>query len=273
MTRPLRIHYQSANSGFTLVEVVIASVIACILALCAYRALAILGQSSRVMADRVAAQGQCLSKLERIRATAYEDITLGSAVCEAEEDVVLNYLPGSGNVLAKVWTESITEGRLGDTLSPEFKTVKVRCDWTFRGRTRTETITGFIVNGYTTYANMIELNVSGLELNPNLDAPATFFVNGFKYNIEGKLEPVAYSAADLESLSGKTVMAMSVVVHPGGEGVQTPFNDDRSRKVENSKTSSFSCSNMQKPIWLTVTKDNGSYKIHMYCEKVSYSSR
>lgn len=273
MTRPLRIHYQSANSGFTLVEVVIASVIACILALCAYRALSILGESSRAMADRVAAQGQCISKLERIRATAYEDITLGSAVCSEETDVPLNVLAVAGEVKARVWVDSIKEGKLGDTLSPEYKTVKVCCSWTVRGRTRTESISGFIVNGYTTYANIITLNVTGLELNPNLDSPATFFVNGFEYNEKGKLEPVSYSAADLESLKGRTIRTMSVVVHPGGEGVQNPFNDDRSRKVENSKTSSFSCSNLEKPIWLSVTKDGDTFKLNMYCEKVSFSSR
>ena len=261
------------QSGFTLVEVVIASVIACILALCAYRALAILGESSRATADRVAAQGQCISKMERVRATAYEDITMGSAVCGVENDVPLNVLGISGTVNAKVWVDSITEGRLGDTLSPEFKTVKVCCSWTHRGRTRTESISGFIVNGYTTYANIISLSVAGLELNPNLDSPATFFVNGFETDEKGKLQPVSYSAADLEHLKGRTLSVMSVVVHPGGEGVQNPFTDDRGRKVENSKTSSFSCSNLEEPIRLTVTKENGSFKLNMTCEKVSFSSR
>lgn len=268
---------RAGQEGFTLMEVVIASVLVCLLALCVYNGVSTVRGSARTMADHVAAHGLCVSKFERMKAIAFEDVTTNNIVC-APEQVVLNKLPGFGaGAELKAWV-SVTNITLGGSTAagtPSYKKVNIVCSWDFFGRHRTEEMEGIIVDGYSTYSEVIELDLSGFVLNPNKEFPASMLiVSAEKEEAEdGTMHPVYYDWQDLDSLAGKALTATAVVVHPGGSDAQKPFLDSPNRKIENSKTASFSCSDPAYPIHVRIRKQDGKYIMDLSCDRASFSCK
>lgn len=256
MTRSASIH--DSRNGFTLPEVIIASCLVLVLAFCAYRGISVIRRSARVISDHVAAQGLCLRRYEQMRSIAFEEVT--EARFPATE-WTLNRLPGfgRGNPI-----KAVVSCRISDPISgPLRKKVSVRCDWTFLGRAYHEEIFGVVVDGYSTYSEIVELLVDRLCINPNLEMPAMFA-------IVGRDGETIYTWEDLDTLG--TVEATSVLIHPGCGGIQTPFANARNRRIENSKVSVFS-SNSTNPITVHVTKEDGFYYLHMESACASFSNR
>lgn len=242
---------KTSEAGFTLIEAVIASVLVCLLAFCAYRGVTTVRGSARAMADRVAAQGLCLAKLEKIRSIAYEEVNRGNPAC-ATTNVVLNILPGfgEGNSLMATLSVDINSGAEGEIRSPAYKDVTVWCKWTFMGRERKESVSAYIVDGYNTYAEVVSHNGEEIDLTPSGKRPSTFLIEA--------ANGVTYDATNLPELASMGSVEVSTIVFCPGDG--------------NGKTSTYSRGS--EPILMSIQENGaGGYRMLLSCENASYSSR
>ena len=251
-------------------EVAVAGALVAILSACVFRGILTVKHNSQALAQRIAAQGLCMQRYEEMKSVAY--LTLDGT----------SFLPT--NVLLASLSKDPTQGRLmavvsnlctsATTNGVEMLKVDIFCDWTFRGRPHTETLHGYIVDGYSSYADSGPLSAT-IDLNPNYPLPQMFFVRTTGGDV--------YSQLNIDEMPG-SFNATTVVVMPGGGGRQSVTLDGTSRSVSNEKTVAFTSSSLASPVRVSVstTKDTVSmgdgestevtrYTLTLSCDKASFS--
>ena len=125
-------------AGFTLVEVMVALLLAALAAGGVYRGLFVCRGLNQANAQRVVAFGLCSAQLEHVKGMGYEEVVPGGFALEPS--VPLTHLGGIHHVPV-VGARNTTVRELAN---PVRKEVVVRVDWTFRGRALTEQLTGLV---------------------------------------------------------------------------------------------------------------------------------
>ena len=251
---------RKTRSGFTLVEVAIAGFLVALLSACVFRGILIVKQTSQATAQRIAAQGICMRRYEEMKAVAFENVEASTFPTDT--------------VLLAALSRNLANGRLMATLSntittlagqPRRKQVDITCTWTFRGRTRSETLHGVIVDGYSTYAESGSLSATiDLTYNyPTYDRPVVFYAKGTDGSV--------YTQNDLSSMPD-SFEATTIVVMPGGGGSQTISIGGKSKAISNEKVVSFIGSGADAPLSVEVRKPGGGrFKIVLSCDDASMS--
>ena len=125
----------------------------------------------------------------------------------------------------------------------QVKNVEITCSWTFRGRPRSETLRGVIVDGYSTYAEAGALSAT-INLNPNYSLPQMFFIR----TVDGTI----YTQLNISELPA-SLRATTIVVMPGGGGRQSISLGGEDKSVSNEKTIAFTASALSDPLVLSVS--------------------
>ena len=252
---------RTTRSGFTLMEVAVAGALVAILSACVFRGILTVKHNSQALAQRIAAQGVCMHRYEEMKAVAFENIDLASFPTATVLLAALNKDPAKGRLEAVVSNSIVTATEDGVLM----KKVDITCTWTFRGRTRTESLHGVLVDGYSTYAESGTLSGS-LALNPNFERPSIFYAK----TTDGQV----YTQSNLSSIPS-SFEATTLVMKPGGGGDQSSvvFNGS-SKRLSNDKVFSFIAGGLDHPISVTFTTSAGDmpdYSISFECEKASFS--
>ena len=251
-------------------EVAVAGALVAILSACVFRGILTVKQNSQALAQRIAAQGLCMQRYEEMKSVAFENV-----------DGL--YFPAT-NVLLASLSKDPTKGRLMAELSNvvelspmdgvQVKKVDITCSWTFRGRTRTEVLHGFIVDGYSTYAESGSLSAT-IDINPNYPLPQMFYVR--------TTDGTVYSQLNIAQMPS-SMNATTVVVMPGGGGRQSVTLRGDSKSVSNEKTVAFTAAELSDPIVVSVTTTSDTvatgegesmdvtrYRVTLSCGNASFS--
>lgn len=229
-------HSRKTRLGFTLIEVAIAGFLVALLSACVFRGILTVKDHARATADHIAAQGLCMERYESMKSVAWDNVTRDAF---PTTNVLLSSLskdPTRGRLMAEI-TNNI-EGGVQDFI--RIKNVDITCRWTFRGRERSETIHGIIVDGYSTYAEAGSLSVSDFKLNPNYALPQMFYVR----TVDGEV----YTQLNISQMPS-SLDATTIVVMPGGGGERQSVSlNGESRSVSNEKTIAFTASALSDPL-------------------------
>ena len=220
-------------------EVAVAGALVAILSACVFRGILTVKDHARATADRIAAQGLCMERYESMKAVAWENV---DDTGFPTTNVLLSSLskdPTKGRLMAEI-TNSIVPDILEGGV--KVKNVAITCRWTFRGRLRSETLHGVIVDGYSTYAVSGPLSAT-LDLNPNYAIPQMFYIR----TVDG----ATYTQLNLSEMPS-TLRATTVVVMPGGGGRQSVTLGGASRSVANGKTIAFTAHALSDPLVVSV---------------------
>ncbi len=255
-------HRRRHRQGFTLAEVAIAGFLVALLSACVFRGVIVVKQNAQATAQRIAAQGLCLHRYEEMKAVAFEMIDESAFPATNLLLASLSKDPARGRIMADL-TNSIV---VPDDDGPLRKNVTISCSWTFRGRTRTETLHGIIVDGYSTYAECGAISGT-LALNPNYELPLLFYARGTDGSV--------YTQTNLSSMPS-SFTASTIVVKPGGGGEQDIGIAGSTKTLSNSKLFSFTAAGLDHPISVTVTRTGSEdellrYSISLSCDRASFS--
>ena len=275
----------NSKSGFTLIEVAIASALLCLLVVCSILGVTSASHASRLMSQRVTAQGACMALLEEMKACAVDDqlSAVDSDNADHEEagetnpfirlDGKMRFLeaqglgPGTRNMHLSYLVGAAEE-------NPMRWSVTVKCTWEFTDRSWTsrggnliheEVLEGMIVQSHSLSGQRMGLSVTGLKLNPNYNSVTK------SYSIPSYMRIIdvngnVYTHNDLAS--GKvpaSIDAVSVVVYPGGGGEQKPYQNNSKLVVNNAKTYAYYSRSDDNPISVSLSKSNGKWSMNMYC--------
>lgn len=274
------------KSGFTLVEVVVACALLGLLVVASFIAVTSVTHASRLMSQRVTAQGMCTALLENMKnvpydclpaqgtadASNYDDIYVG---IKASDIVSKGLGPGSQNVTLTYEIES-GEG------APNRKNVKITCAWEFTDHAwfvdhgngiHHEILEAVLTDRYSTSTESMVLNVTGFKLNPNCNLSP----DHRSYTLPSKLRIVdtdgkVWTQKDLESGGMSSISARSVEIFPGGGGIQEGlYTSFPKLTVNNSKTYAYYSKDDSTPISVSISsKDrNGIYTMSMNCDDAS----
>ena len=262
---------RTTRSGFTLMEVAVAGFLVALLSACVFRGILVVKQNAQATAQRIAAQGVCMHRYEEMKAVAWDVIDGNSFPATNVLLASLSKDPAKGRLMAEVSNDIAPETLDGVAI----KKVDISCTWTFRGRQRTETLHGVIVNGYSTYAESGSLSAT-IELNPNYPSPQMFYARG----VDGSV----YTQLDLASLPS-SFSATTVVFMAGGGGRQSLSFNGSDKAVSNEKTVAFTAAELSDPIQVSVSSrqesvggsEDGSnetvvrYTLGLSCGQASFS--
>ena len=279
----------SSNSGFTLVEVVIAAALLCLLVACSILGVTSVTHASRLMSQRVTAQGACIALFEEMKACAVDNslTAVDSDTADHGEGGETNPFRRLDGKMAFLESQGLGPGSRNMHLSyfvvaaednPMRWTVTVKCSWEFMDRTwsgternlvHEEELQGMIVDSYSSSGRKMELSVNGMRLNPNYNASTK------SYTIPSYMRIVdangnVYTHNDLAS--GRvpaSIDAVSVVVYPGGGGEQKPYPNNPNLVVNNAKTYAYYSRSDDNPISVSLTRSNGLWMMNMYCSDAS----
>ena len=221
-------------------EVAVAGAIVALLSACVFRGILTVKDHARATADRIAAQGLCMERYESMKAVAWENVTEDAFPAT---NILLSSLskdPEKGRLMAEISNviePDILEGGV------QVKNVEITCSWTFRGRTRSETLHGVIVDGYSTYAEAGALSAT-INLNPHYPLPQMFYIR----TVDGTV----YTQLNISELPS-SMRATTVVVMPGGGGRQSVSLGGEDRSVSNEKTIAFTAAALSDPLVLSVS--------------------
>lgn len=270
------------NAGFTLVEVVMASGLLCLLVAASFIAVSSVMHAARAMSQRVSAQCMCTALLEAMKGLPYDNLASGDAIRDEgvvdyisikAQDIVANGLgPGCRNISLSYEIEQ------GDG-TPNRKNVRITCTWEFTDRiwrmnhakgTHTEVLEAVLTDRYSTSTERKVLNVVGLKLNPNCNLSAEHK----SYTVPAKLRIIDTDGriwTQQELSNGnmpESIAARSVEIFPGGGGeLQYPYTNFPKLSVNNSKTYSYYSKNDSMPIVVSIYKSNdGIYRMNMNCD-------
>ena len=252
-------------------EVAVAGALVAILSACVFRGILTVKDHARATADRIAAQGLCMERYESMKAVAFENVDNAGFPAT---NVLLSSLskdPTKGRLMAEISNviePDILEGGV------QVKNVEITCSWTFRGRPRSETLRGVIVDGYSTYAEAGALSAT-ISLNPNYALPQMFYIR----TVDGAI----YTQLNLSDLPS-SLDATTVVVMAGGGGRQSVTLGSTSKSISNEKTVAFTAAALSDPIHVSVstttdtvmTGDDESqevtrYSLSLSCGMASFS--
>ncbi len=221
-------------------EVAVAGAIVALLSACVFRGILTVKDHARATADRIAAQGLCMERYESMKAVAWENVTEDAFPAT---NILLSSLskdPTKGRLMAEI-SNAIEPGILEGGV--QVKNVEITCSWTFRGRPRSETLRGVIVDGYSTYAEAGALSAT-INLNPNYSLPQMFFIR----TVDGTI----YTQLNISELPA-SLRATTIVVMPGGGGRQSISLGGEDKSVSNEKTIAFTASALSDPLVLSVS--------------------
>ena len=253
-------------------EVAIAGALVAILSACVFRGILTVKQNSQALAQHIAAQGLCMQRYEEMKSVAYENVdelyfpVTNVLLCALSKDPTKGRLMAEiSNGVDKAWSQD---------LNVDMAKVDITCRWTFRGRERSETLHGVIVNGYSTYAENGTLSAT-IDLNPNYMKPQMFYAR--------TTDGTVYTQANIDALPS-SFNATTLVVMPGGGGRQSVSLDGSNRSVPNGKTFAFTAAELSDPVVVSVSKttdsfegENGEsitfsrYSISLSCGRASFS--
>jgi len=247
--------------GFTLAEVAIAGFLVALLSACVFRGIIIVQQNSQATAQRIAAQGVCMHRYEEMKAVAFENIDENLFPATNVLLASLSKDPSQGLIMADLANTITTSDD-----APLRKMVDITCSWTFRGRTRTETLHGVIVDGYSTYAECGSLSGT-LELNPNLERPLIFYAKGTDGSV--------YTQSTLSKVPS-SFTATTLVIKPGGSDRQNVNIQGDDRAISNDKVVSYIAGGLDKPISCTFSTSESSegrtlYSLSFSCDMAAFS--
>lgn len=275
------------KNGFTLVEVMMASALLCLLVAASVIAVNSVSHSARLMSQRVAAQGMCTALLEAMKVVPYDSLADGDTgmdnavrsdgtydylLSRAQDIVATGLGPGTINVNLEYDVEP------GQTAIPNRKDVKITCTWEFTDRawrvgrdkgTHSEVLEAVLTDRYSTSTERMVLSVSGLKLNPNYNPTPK------SYSLPSKLRIVdtdghVWTQSDLaKNTMPSSISARFVEIFPGGGGEQKPYSNFPKRTVNNSKTYAYYCKDDSEPISVSISKSNGIYSMNMHCDDSS----
>ena len=259
-------HDRRTRSGFTLIEVAVAGALVAILSACVFRGILTVKHNSQTVAQRIAAQGVCLHRYEEMKSVAFENIDdTWSFPPTTVLLASLNKDPSKGRLEAVV--SNHTEMVMPPPNGVLMKSVDITCMWTFRGRPRTETLHGVIVDGYSTYAESGSLSGT-IHLNPNFERPVLFYAK----TTDGEI----YTQSTISSMPS-SFQATTLVMKPGGRGDQSVLFNGSSKRLSNDKVVAFIAGGLDHPISVSFTKTSGDtedatgYSISFSCDKASFS--
>lgn len=255
---------RKTSSGFTLMEVAVAGALVALLSACVFRGILTIKDHARATADRIAAQGLCMERYESMKAVAWENVDESGF---PSTNILLSSLskdPTKGRLMAEISNviePDILEGGV------QVKNVEITCSWTFRGRPRSETLRGVIVDGYSTYAEAGALSAT-IDLNPNYPLPQMFYIR----TVDGSV----YTQLNLSELPS-SLNATTVVVMAGGGGRQSVTLGSTSKSISNEKTVAFTAAALSDPIQVSVstttdtvmTGDDESQEVTRYALSLS----
>ncbi len=241
-------------------EVAVAGALVAILSACVFRGILVVKQNSQTTAQRIAAQGVCMHRYEEMKSVAFEMIDETTFPATNVLLASLSKDPSKGRIMADL-SNTITTAED----APLRKNVDITCTWTFRGRTRTESIHGIIVDGYSTYAEVGALSGT-IALNPNLERPVLFYARG----VDGSV----YTQSNLDAMPD-SFQATTIVVKPGGGDRQEFSFAGNERSVSNDKVFSFTSAGLDHPISVSVSKSTSGeitkYSLGLSSERSSFS--
>ena len=183
----MRLATDKRKSGFTLVEVVVASALMCLVVAASYIGISTVMYSARRMSQRVTAQGMCLTLFEEMKGCVFgalvsSDAELDEGVSDpvAERAAFLmaqGLGPGSSDV-SLTYTVDLADD------APKRRNVHIVCTWKFASpfgsseadATHTEELFGVILESFSSSGKKMYLDVNHLELNPNYNAAAGTFI-------------------------------------------------------------------------------------------------
>jgi len=195
------------RAGMTLVEVMVSVLMLSLLIAVVYGGVTQGVQSSYLTAQRVSAFGVCKARLEQMRGTEYDEITVTTF---PEQIVEMTHLGGSDRVpLEGTLVSSVTS-----LAQPTRKQVTVSLSWVFRGREYSESITGSIVDR-NAQSGVLGAVSGTVKLHPNRTWPKSFklWKPDGTYILKSDLKNPAFA--------GYTGLATHVRFKPGGADTQT----------------------------------------------------
>lgn len=267
------------NSGFTLVEVVVASTLLCVLVAASYIAISSVSHASHLMSQRVTAQSTCITFLEFLKTIEYKQLENNYPKIEMERQRLIdNGLgPGSANMELEYNITPVADDRDGNTIKA--KKIKIEISWDFTdrfygsdnvGRRTPETLWALITDSYSILCDVLSpLHGDSICLNPNTSLPSSLYV----IDVDGN----EYTEKDLKNgnLSG-TVYAKSISFFPGGGGVQENKFSNKELKINNAKTYTYYSTDEigdQDPLILNFSQgyENGDrkYNLSINCSRAT----
>jgi hypothetical protein len=127
----------SIRAGLTVVEAVVALVLVALVAGGVYHSMAVVSTAGMVTAQRVAAFGLCVDRLEEMRGADYAAVTASNYQPAVVR--VTHFDGASGLPLSGVRSNCVV-----NLLEPARKQVRVTVTWNYRGKTYEESLTGVI---------------------------------------------------------------------------------------------------------------------------------
>lgn len=274
----MRLATDKRKSGFTLVEVVVASALMCLVVAASYIGISTVMYSARRMSQRVTAQGMCLTLFEEMKGCVFgalvsSDAELDEGVSDpvAERAAFLmaqGLGPGSSDV-SLTYTVDLADD------APTRRNVHIVCTWKFASpfgsseadATHTEELFGVILESFSSSGKKMYLDVNHLELNPNYNAAAGTFITPAYMRITDTSGNV-YTQTDLtQNKVPSSINATSVIIYPGGGGEQSgKYSNARTLKINNAKTYAYYSSSDSNPISVTISSTGGKYYMNMHCD-------
>lgn len=269
----------NSKSGFTLVEVVIASGLLCLLVAASYVGISSVTHSARIMSQRVTAQGACIALLETMK-YEYDQLANGktSEPDSSQDDVMTKALelvqqglgPGCKNMELS-WEVEGAEG------APNRKNVKISCTWEFTDKywksgksnlQHTEDLWSVITASASTYTQTKNLVINHMCLNPNYKASPKSYTLPSKLRIVS-IDGTVYTQKNLaDGTMPANVYARSVEVFPGGPGEQTPFTNKK-EILNNAKSYAYYSRSDDYPLSISITSGSGKYYMDVQCSNAS----
>ena len=278
------------RGGFTLVEVVVASALLCLLVAASYVAVSQTMYAARLMSQRVSAQGMCMALFEDLRGLPFDAIFPSDAEAASAERHYIQerreYLmaqglgPGATDVNIEFNTNAVSGG--GPDLN--YRDILIVTTWTFpppfasatgQGGAHSEELRGAIFNLSPRVTQNNTLNINHLALNPHQ-------AEGQNYSVPQYLRIVAengvvYTQSDLANGGvPSSLRAVSVTVCPGGGGEQEGVaitTKNGTTTLKNAKKYGFFSNGMSESslISVQINESGGKYFMNLYCDDAKQS--
>ena len=281
---------KTSQSGFTLVEAVVAAALMSLLVAASYIAVSQTMYSARLMAQRVTAQGMCTALYEDMHAQAFDMIF--SSDDEVSDSSDAHYIeerrqfmmaqglgPGSSDFEISFNTNVSDKAQsylasAGDSANlPPYKEITISCSWVFRppfassdqSGIHTEELRGALFDIQPRNSESSSLSINHLDLNPRFNVDSTVYAVPQYLRIVDE-NGIVYTKEDLKNgHMPSSLNAVSVAVTPGGGGEQDIVISDGA-KVKNDKRYSFFSNGATAASYISVqiNQSGGKYFMNLY---------
>ena len=282
---------KTSQSGFTLVEAVVAAALMSLLVAASYIAVSQTMYSARLMAQRVTAQGMCTALYEDMHAQAFDMIF--SSDDEVSDSSDAHYIearrqflmaeglgPGSSALDISITNEPSAKAEaylasLGASANiPPYKEITIVCSWVFKppfassssqSGLHTEVLRGDIFDIQPRNSGNNSLNINHMALNPHFADGTTYALPQYLRIVDEN--GIVYDKEDLRTGNmPSSLRAVSVAVTPGGGGEQNDITIANGAKIKNDKRYSFFSNGGTAASYISVqiNQSGGQYFMNLY---------